>query len=531
MGKEVKNATPTEEREIRPALTIGEYSIGFIFFGKPFQGINTESLNHKLEEKSELYRKSLSAYASYIQDIIPFSFHKETLPITGCCSSESACPVAITFPADIHYGAEGKQVKLTMAGQSKPYSKTCQLRENYTLFATGHVAYHAFFVHDENAGTATQLNEYEVIALSKLFYQTEVPLEHDKNLREQILFAVGNDKPLPLATFLDKRIKDKNAGGALRQVLTLVAPRYDFDLRWENLRGGTIYIANGEYFSLLQKMVAEEDGQEIPADTSKAVVGILQGILDFPNVDAAELKDSLDPATDTEYGFYQMHPKMLVVIDEHDRPFFQNKNTSGVSPYRLLPQVFLLYNELLLSEQEQLLHELRFGSQRQIAQKQLLWIDEIYDHIDSSKNKHRFHRHLKQKLDVYRSLFLNYLPNMFRYQTERDLFVKGTDVRGLRIKVKAYKAHLRNLDSLLHDADMLYEQAQASKTNRDNTFMNGILVVISGLSLFQIREALLQLVSQLVPGVSVPAYAFEGAVGVILLYGFYKILSSFLRGS
>lgn len=549
---------------IEPTLSLGVYSIGFHFFCQPFDGVNIELLRRELLKKTELYKQSLSPFESYVQDLIPFSFQTSNLPLTGCCSRDNFLKMEITFPSEIHYVAEGRQMTLKRASAAN-YTKVCTLRENFTLFPSGHLGYHLMLVPDKDGGAGTWLDEYEIIALTKLFYQTELPVDPQKNLRNLIKFHLVDTKPIVgldalVQSRLDAQLTPQHYLG---QIFSMVQKKSRCSISWDSLKGGSVYLGHEEYYKTLYDFLknsqsaeeAQAEGDNATTDPAQKVwqqnlknttnpdtqlhkgnhttdvvlvlAGIAQGILDFPYISPEELQDSLEPSADKENMsvYYKMHPKMLFSLDGYDRIFVQNLGTSGSSPYRLLPQVFLLYNEVLLAEQEAGLSQLRFSDSKNIGSHQLIWMDRLYTHTESAKNKKRFHQHLRQKLEIYRDLFLNYLPNVFRYDTEKDLFDAGIAERALSTKMTVYQTNLEKFDKLLQDVDMLQERAQATRANNAARFMNGILVVIGALSLIQVREPLLQVLQNF----GFPDQVFHYFVVAGVLYGVFLIIRSFFK--
>lgn len=206
----------------------------------------------------------------------------------------------------------------------------------------------------------------------------------------------------------------------------------------------------------------------------KALMGIVQGIMDFPYVDAQELLDSMMPSFDR--GCYMfMHPRFLLNFTADARSFDQLQHVTGADPYLLRPAEVCLYNGLLASSAEdklKLLLRKPGGGRRQQRDLEALghWV----------RGQRPYESRIYTRTQIFRRISNNFLPNFFRYPTEQALYESAHVNRGIFERKDNVHADLEETHKIL---DLVSYERAAASTSVINTLLVtiGVLQVVGAL--------------------------------------------------
>lgn len=223
--------------------------------------------------------------------------------------------------------------------------------------------------------------------------------------------------------------------------------------------------------------------------------GFNQNIIDWLNQDTSEILDSIDPIYPTEdvqaderfFVRYANHRGMITYV-AGSRSLEIGNDYLGTCPYAFLIHVLALHNEFLARDHEERsanklvdidarVHELRDGK----ADEALL---------DSSQQLETAINDLK--LDSYRKYERHRYLNIFRYDTEAEVFEKLAELRGTDWRGEAMDKALQTLEEYARDLDRRQAKAlEVEQRGRDERL--GALIaavgVISGVgTLFSLAD-------------------------------------------
>jgi hypothetical protein len=108
-------------------------------------------------------------------------------------------------------------------------------------------------------------------------------------------------------------------------------------------------------------------------------------------------------------------------------------------------------------------------------------IENLYHH-QNSKGKIALSELRKVRSEIDHWLNDNYLPNIFQYPTEKDLYEFGSDHRGILI----YKANLENNIQTLDD---LKDELIANRQENSDLMMTILLTLLSGIQFQSMFES------------------------------------------
>jgi len=308
----------------------------------------------------------------------------------------------LAVPVPITFWSEGRKRDLYFP---PPVENGFRLRRvavkaSRTRFPSGHSICHLAIVQAE---PGDRLDEYDVIALSKLWQGGENWLSAADKIRVHSDPSADGEKGVPIGRFAEEvfartPIEPKVRGGTVQ----LICQSPD-DVDWKGI------------WDAVKQFAADEDPEdELVTETPfgkrvtplgkqvTALAGIVQGILDFQAVDIAELKDVFAGHVNTEECFTGIHKGTLLCVMDSDRAYEAVASTIGVSPYLLLPQAVLLHNEVLLEK-----------------------VEEEAENVESEGGRR------PGGLENVLERLAHYIPDVFHYAQEHSLYECGEKTRGL----------------------------------------------------------------------------------------------------
>ncbi len=191
---------------------------------------------------------------------------------------------------------------------------------------------------------------------------------------------------------------------------------------------------------------------------NKTLCGILLGIFDFGRMNSAEIFDTIKPMVERKDSFMMLcRGHLAKVCFEQDKERVEN---IFISPYLMIPDVALVYNEMVLDNCEAELADIK---------------------QDGSDISFRYYERIKrdtQKLqDIRNKLTLQYIPDCFNYSSEREIFSSGGANRGLNVR----------LDRLRKSMGMVKDDINQRKSRYSvfiETVQNCILVILAILQVY-----------------------------------------------
>jgi hypothetical protein len=415
LPKKTVELSPLNREAEKPTLEFEDYGIAFHFVS---DGDRPETLPQASEQLAS-FERDLLAY-SYREDP-PFSSRGHHVP-------EEFRVVSFESSRELRYVSEGRMMTLVADSQRK---HDVRVRASVTTFQSGVVVRHLVLTR-EHASKDSTLNEYDVIKLIKLW-------------------EGGEDVEGPFAGVGVQRCL-RFAGRTIGELAAAVFG--DPDLANEQPRTGTVQlIASDSKWDTIWRAAKDVDdfARAKPKDWDRirprveSLGGIVQGLVDFREIDIEELADVFAGVEVDEDGLRGLSKGTLLTIGTEDRALEVGLRSFGVSPYLLIPHAVLLQNE------EQL-HRAAREAQR-------------------AESRHFVDLEAAQ-MTMHDALDRGYLPNVFHYSLERALYQEGHESRGL-----TYRA--QELRRLLGHVETTYDVKLNKRRGIADDVRNGLLLIVS----------------------------------------------------
>jgi hypothetical protein len=201
-------------------------------------------------------------------------------------------------------------------------------------------------------------------------------------------------------------------------------------------------------FRQLETLYAQPDVGRI----LNACCGVVSGVFDYARMSFAEMQDTLAP--DSSAGTYAiwLNRATLANVDLLDEMLERCGRTIGVSPYLILPHAVLLHNEFVVDRAEEV-------AARAIAVDDMHRIpprDEMEGRSASIRATRtaldaRAQRLAEARRLIERCLHIEYVPNVFHYPGERELYEVGGRTRGALEKREGVHRMLDDIHARLRD--------------------------------------------------------------------------------
>jgi hypothetical protein len=372
-----------------------------------------------LNELRSVPKLAPNPFSTFERDLLAHSFRDNSL-ICSDVISGGEFSMTITFPSELMYIAEGEKKPLRLGQTEKKVNFHCLLTR--TTFASPinsgaensrHSILHATLLLNDSK---TVIHEMDLIQLIKYWEGGE---------------GMGDDEPYPVRRNL-KFNQHSCLEDAIIEQLEEVGVLIDSQSPLKSPLCGSVQldldcavdkVKKSEWQNLLKTIDwrTQADRTEyttIHQPKIKALAGILQGLVDFPYIEIAELKDVFDNVIidpSERPMMMAIHKGTLLQISSNCRLMGLNpvREHIGISPYLIIPHAVLAYHESLLSEAAISFKNVLSNSPEKKTAKQKL------DSLQSTQIQ------LREDLEV------RWLPNIFHYPTERYIFEKGHGTRGL----------------------------------------------------------------------------------------------------
>jgi hypothetical protein len=473
----------TESIELQPlnailedhAFKVDRYGIAFEFVTR---GPRLESLP-----------KPTLQFASFEEDVVSYAYRdRRRLTSRPIHVTDPCRRIEIQFAGEIRLVSEGRTCALVSERAPSEQHPICvQVRASNTRFRTGITVWH--LVLTPQSGTSdVALTEYDVIKLAKLWMGgEEIQGPYAGNGPETAVRFTNGESVWTLRELARSVIGDELGDEAPRagiiQLITADEDAEKWRKAWKAIR-------------------AAKD--EPPIDTSfpftsdeqralvESVGGVIQALLDFREIDDAELRDVFGPIDVGEDGLQGVHKGTLVYMAASDRTWEVGKMSYGVSPYLLLPHALLLHNEEVLRGAASAVREAR-ASARALAQARKalsgVWkkgrrrnpVELILSVLWSARAAARYLRDDRKKLRDVRerlrtALQRDYLPNLFHYPNERRIYEVVEASRGLSDLAQELRETLGELDAR-------WEGGSSMRRTMADDLKAGLLFVVAGFAL------------------------------------------------
>lgn len=418
---------------------------------------------HNVIERSADAAKYVDPIASFYADVtIPFTTRRQ-LPVATLTErlpkhGGPARPTVNVEIGPIELEWERGLVKVS------PTTIPARFSDCLTFFDSGHVVYApAFLLEMDNApAIATHdVSAQHVTALTSLVGSPGLTHLRDlTRIRSQIMF-VDEQGAYDLLAFVKQRLvflcAEENKTSAFAELFDPVLAKAGWnrarratvvrdsivDMKWEGLRSASVEVVNAKRHCDIVKWCRDAETGIITDEVGeRALAALGQNVLDVDNQDELEIIDSLLQASASDEHALLIHPKLAVLYSRKSRSFTEMCDSIGGCPYVMLTNVVLAHNEHLLDQSAGLIDTIKQAS------RDPRWA------LGTTKTA-TLRQDLKAREQLFTNLTLNFLPNIFRYPAEKEMFEKVEAQRGLTQRAEGFEKFARRLYELRQsDADL-----------------------------------------------------------------------------
>ena len=423
--------------------------------------MNKASICLQFATKDEAHLSVNSAicneFYSYETDLLSAHFQKRRPFESKFQEQIGVLPITIHFPEQYNYLSEGKRHQLVSIRQEV----SAKLHVSRTRALNGNTSTWSVVV---STGDGDYLTEIECIKLLNFFgskqedVQMIAAIEWSCATISKCLFA---DFIAQLLSFSSQEPIEISSG-----ILQTDTAYIDFEDASIEFEWSEFYLKL-KHYNEHQELAEQEYERTYYNDLTFQAInnifcGFALGIFDFERMDFDEVTDTLIPRKANENYLLLLNRGILLCACHDDDMFSATLDAIGISPYLLIPNMVLVNNEFTLN---------RIDSA----------IENLYHH-QNSKGKIALSELRKVRSEIDHWLNDNYLPNIFQYPTEKDLYEFGSDHRGILI----YKANLENNIQTLDD---LKDELIANRQENSDLMMTILLTLLSGIQFQSMFES------------------------------------------
>lgn len=377
------------------------------------------AVSHEPRSTEPALHRVCPIFGSMEGDLLSYAF-QETRPFLSHCithGDEDAPPdsvkldIEILFPTALEYRSEGRREAIACGA---PQRRVRGYLNRTRYEAAGRTVWHLTL----RPAEGDWFDEYDLIKLIHLYDGVTEDTQLHRKIRFRVEGAdVGTVEGLVPAAVRQLVGVDIAGEGGTRPVagsIELVEAADDprsLTAAIAAMRGGAVGDWAGRQAGLL-----------------RAACGVVTGIFDFEEIDLAEAEDTLTATLERDDAFTRIHRRTLFHVTEADRALEATAGTVGISPYLLVPHAVIVLNEDLLREAGARAAEVLGDGKVRLPE------------LETAREL------------VDRNLKGLWLPNVFHYGTERELYRLGLSGRGADDQRDALKLRLEEIDSRLEDA-------------------------------------------------------------------------------
>jgi hypothetical protein len=389
------------------------------------------------DEPFRSFERDMFAYAYRNPNSVPFSTAVVEVP-------PQFRTMELFFAPEVRYSAEGRAV--TLVQKEAATRQSIEIRACQTTFKSGISVKHLVLSPARDAPPGEGLDEYELIKLVKLWEDGEA-----------VQGTFEGEGP-------ESCVRVQGANGDRHTFNEVARDVFGFTIdkdhpRLPELKAGTLELFGGrldpEAWTAATNVAhytethTEAQWESIRRDV-EGLAGIVQGIIDFEAIGADELTDVFAGVEVVDHKLEGLHKGTLIALEHEDRPQEKGRPPYPVSPYLLLPQAVLLYNEAQLDRAR-----------------------EAWEQSLQSETAHVF-EHSAETIQA--ALDADFLPNVFHYKSEQDLYKNGHASRGIDERARQFRGRLA-------DVNAKYDFMIGRRRNRADDARNFILLLLSYTSL------------------------------------------------
>ncbi|MCC6410918.1 MAG: hypothetical protein IT270_04625 [Saprospiraceae bacterium] len=437
---------------------------------------------------------------SFETDLFAYSYQNDPPYYTRCYNAAKPIDeITVRFPDEFKFNSEGRRETFFTLDHDSEGLHDIRLRVflNFTWFKQSNIrVWHLVFTAFEGHG----LHEYNLIKLMKYFSGAQEigSLKNDANIpAHPILFTVpGSTEALDLYGLLEKLagIRYQLKPEFQAKIFSEKKPKFfgydegvgiETEERVENgkkryvpgfkaLRTGIVQI-DTDYCQLINRQDEDDasnfqdtlktlyarlsladDGQKTTDEelqteyrrhpdaeyVFEAYCGITLGIFDFSRMGYEEVSDTLIPRSSTQSSFLTINRGVLSSFGYDDQVLASSWDTIGINPYLLIPSAVLAANDYISRD----------------ADARISHLLNNVENGNGGKKAYNLSMLEKTRRDVINLLNIDFLPNIFQYPTEQDLYEYGLTHRGVYERNRRTQAKLEQIDNLIEECNQMLNQ-------------------------------------------------------------------------
>ena len=391
------------------------------------------------ENKYQIETSLNNPFSSFEKDLLNFHNQKLKEPPFNSVFKVLFQNAKIIFPAEYSYISEGR--KHTKTTKTDRIELEINLSISYTkIEISDKTIWHVTFTPKKNH----YFTECDLIKLSTMFGSSQEQSTVKDNLKITIenenLIGIKPDELISRLGFAEKDSQLKNLQTGIIQIETS-----ELDAIQK--------INFNDFFKIFRNKSKSEIENDSLKQFSKTLCGIILGIFDFNRMDYDEIFDTIQPIVQAESSFIVLCRGTLFKISEEDEIMESVSNHVVVSPYLLVPNMVLAYNEFILMQAK----------------------NEIDSSLKPGQNKSFKSLETSQR-KVRNILNVQYLSNIFQYPSEKEIVEFGNSQRGI---INLYDLILKRLEELSE----LIDTKKANKANLSDAILNALLGFIAAIQL------------------------------------------------
>jgi hypothetical protein len=491
----------------------------------------------RITETDENAKALCAPIQSFYRDVTLTEESARRLPIVAVCAApkrgeireniENICPaLKVQIPGVIWSEWEGEYVDTQLVEGGRPDNPepntqylpplelTCNFADSMAIFAAGHVAYSISILMRPDSFPRQQAHDnpgipvYPSVILSLLDIARFTGRTHSQ--RPDIRFGFVGDRSglKAIDDFVFHRILSlagsrtvvtANPSDELTDIFRGLIwpirksnkwhnPKSEDDFarfRYEDLQSATCEVVEFSEFDRLQAVLRDAKDYRATSDAfTRGLAGLAQNVIDFEDQDDHEVNDSLISAGAAGGYSHFVNAKAIVRFYRRSRSFERMQHFIGGDPYFLFTVLAAVYNEYLAGRASKALSELKPG----------LLIEASA--FESTRGE------LESRYRIFAAYLRPMIPNLFRYQTESQLFDNILERRGVSAGRETIEKELSRYETIAHDFESLNLQRSNMRINMLVTILAlwsafGALVTAASLFVSMHTDTSLKELSQL----------------------------------
>jgi hypothetical protein len=460
-----------------------------------------------------------TVFHSFETDLFSYRYQYSQRPYFSKSFDSVAEPyVTIRFPACTEYTTEGRLETLYVLEESPTQPKNLRRGQevsvraflNFSYFEESEIRiWHLVLTSlpqlnctlTDETYTQSLLTEYDIIRLMKFFSGAQEWKQGDRSKSlEEVRFFMGKNAVQGQGFSLFELLHELSGvryvhTPTLHEVISGIV-QIDTDYGWfkgvqlETLRETHSSTVNSQNIKEIFRFLKAAHQQEVLSENAledfyktnrdaeyifESFCGITLGIFDFTRMGYEEVIDTLIPRSATKTSFLSINRGVLSSFGRNDEMMATTWNTIGMSPYLIIPSAVLAHNTFVVNSAESKINEVIHKYEVKSTDHARAYLGYQAKGMKSIRNEILDLE--KTRKEVEELINTDYLPNVFQYPTEQDLYAYGLNHRGIADKIANVSAKLGQVRSMIDER----------KNSLNDIYQFWVQLLLGVVSLFQIE--------------------------------------------